>query len=214
MLYPCAEIVIINGDFGTVSGIKTAHTAGDISCGSSHTRILCHNTKFSSSTEVSSQSNMTTSSIVTSQKHDQTSGNHKTWKKGGTIDRETTITHTGGQSLRMLPISASVKLESSGVEGGFKVAVSSGETLTPSVYVYESAAYNGARCRLIVKQNDSIGITADTVLDTRTGASDALWEELTGTTVAATDDGVMEFVVDCSGTAATGYVYVDSFTVT
>lgn len=210
-----AELVIINGDFGTASGIKTAHT-NDINvsaCAGAFVRMFLSNTKLASAVEILTQGAMSPSSFIGAQKHDQTNGNHKTWKKGGTIDLETTITHTGGQSLRMLPISASVKLESSGAEGGFKVAVASGETITPSVYVRESAAYNGNRCRLIVKRNDAIGVTSDTVLATRSGASDALWEELTGTTIAATDDGVMEFVVDCDGTAATGYTYADSFTV-
>ena len=210
-----AELVIINGDFGTASGIKTAHT-NDINvsaCAGAFIRMFLSNTKLASTTEVLTPSAMSASSFICSQKHDQTGGNHKTVKKGGVLDLETTTTHTGGQSLRMLPTSASVKLESSGAQGGFKAAVASGETVTPSVYVRESAAYNGNRCRLIVKRNDAIGITADTVLDTRTGASDAAWELMTGTTAAATDDGVMEFVVDCDGTAATGYVYVDSFTV-
>lgn len=210
-----AELVIVNGDFGTATGIKTAHT-NDINvsgCTGAFVRMFLSNTKLASTTEVLTPSAMSASSFICSQKHDQTGGNHKTVKKGGVLDLETTTTHTGSQSLRMLPTSASIKLESSGAEGGFKVAVASGETVTPSVYVRESAAYNGNRCRLIVKRNDAIGITADTVLDTRTGASDAAWELMTGTTAAATDDGVMEFVVDCDGTAATGYVYVDSFTV-
>jgi len=210
-----AELVIINGDFGTASGIKTAHT-NDINvsaCTGAFIRMLLNNTKLASPVEVLTPSAMSPSSFIAMQKHDQTAGNHKTVKKAGTIDLETTITHTGGQSLRMLPISASVKLESSGYNGGFQIAVANGETLTPSVYVYESAAYNGNRCRLIVKRNDAVGITADTVLDTRTGSSDATWELMTGTTAAATDDGVMEFVIDCDGTAATGYVYVDTFTV-
>jgi hypothetical protein len=80
------------------------------------------------------------------------------------------------------------------------------------VYVYESGAYTGARARLFLKRNDALGITADTVIDTRTGAADAAWEQMTGTTAAASDDGVFEFVVDCDGTA--GAVFVDSFTVT
>jgi hypothetical protein len=89
--------------------------------------------------------------------------------------------------------------------------VSSGATLTPIVYVYEDASYNGNRARLIVKRNDAIGITIDTVLDTATAASDGAWEQLTGTTIAATDNGCMEFVIDCDGTA--GNLFVDDFTV-
>ncbi len=107
----------------------------------------------------------------------------------------------------MTPNNASNKLES----GSFYIAVANGTALTPTVYSYENATYNGGRMRLILKRNDAIGITADTVLDTRTGAADAVWEALTGTTANATDDGVMEFVVDCDGTA--GICYVDTFTV-
>ncbi len=112
----------------------------------------------------------------------------------------------------MTPNNASNKLESSGAFGGFKVAVANGATVTPTVYVYEDASYNWNRARLIVKRNDALGISADTVLDTATAASDAAWEWLTGTTAAVTDDGTLEFVVDCDGTA--GNLFVDSFSVT
>jgi len=209
------ELVIINGDFGTASGIKTAHT-NDINvsaCAGAFVRMFLANTKLGSTTEVLTPSAMSASSFICSQKHDQTTATHKTIKRGGVLDLEGTITHTGSQSLRMLPTSASIKLESTGAEGGFKVAVASGETVTPSVYVREAAAYNGNRCRLMVRRNDAIGITADTVLATRVGASDDAWELMSGTTISATDDGTMEFYVDCDGTAATGYVYVDSMAV-
>jgi len=209
------ELVIINGDFGTASGIKTAHT-NDINvsaCAGAFIRMFLVNTKLASTTEVLTPSAMSASSFICSQKHDQTTLNHKTIKRGGVLDYEGTITHTGSQSLRMLPTSASIRLESVGPYGAFAVAVASGETVTPSVYVRESAAYNGNRCRLMVRRNDAIGITADTVLATRVGASDAAWELMTGTTIAATDDGTMEFYVDCDGTAGTGYVYVDSMAV-
>jgi hypothetical protein len=40
----------------------------------------------------------------------------------------------------------------------------------------------------------------------------ATWVQLSGTTAAATDDGVMEFIVDCDGT--TGYINVDDWNFT
>jgi hypothetical protein len=58
--------------------------------------------------------------------------------------------------------------------------------------------YQGAQPRLIVRRNDAIGITADTVLATASAAY-GTWEHLSGTTAAATDDGVIELVVDCDG---------------
>jgi hypothetical protein len=114
--------------------------------------------------------------------------------------------------MKMSPNNASNKLQSIGPFGGFKVAVGNGQTCTPTVYVYEDGSYNGARARLIVLRNDALGITADTVLDTATAASDAAWEVLTGTTAAVTDNGVLEFIVDCSGTA--GNLFVDTFSAT
>lgn len=206
------KVTFISSNFSTVSGIKTAHTTdidiGSVTC---PTDFVLINTKLGAATEIGSQSFLTPSTLISSQKHDQTAGLHKTWKKYGTITIETTTVHTGSQSIKLTPNNASRKLESSGLFGGFKVAVASGATVTPTVYVYEDASYNGARSRLIVKRNDALGITADTVLDTATAASDAAWEGLTGTTAAVTDDGTLEFVVDCDGTA--GNLFVDSFSV-
>lgn len=205
------ELNIINGDFGTVSGIKTAHTNDIIFNALNSARIFLVNTKLASAAEVTSQTFLSQTSTISSQKHDQTAGLHKTWKKYGTMTIDTGTVHTGSQSIKMTPNNASNKLESSGAFGGFKVAVANGATVTPTVYVYEDGSYNGARARLIVKRNDAMGISADTVLDTATAASDAAWEALTGTTAAVTDDGTLEFVIDCDGTA--GNLFVDSFTV-
>ena len=105
----------------------------------------------------------------------------------------------------MTPVNASFKLES----GSKLVPVLNGQTVTANWYVYKNATYNGAAPRLIVKRNVAAGISADTVLDTHTAAVET-WEQLTGTTIAATDDTALEFVIDCDGTA--GIVYNDDFT--
>lgn len=201
---------IISGDFGTVSGIKTAHT-NDISVATAGVCFIkLENTKLASATEVNTQSAMQPSGIISSQKHDQTAGLHKCWKKYGTITIETSTVHTGGQSIKMTPNNASKKLESSGPSGGFKVAVANGATVTPSVYIYKDGSYNGNQPRLIVKRNDALGITSDTVLATyASGASS--WNAISGTTAAVTDDGTIEFVIDCDGTA--GNIFIDSLTV-
>lgn len=198
-------------DFGTASGIYTTHTRDfkltKVGNGMPVDEIYLNNCKLSSATEITTAA-ADVGDIIYSQKHNQTAGLHKTWKKYGIITIDTVTTHTGSQSVKMTPNNASNKLES----GSFFVAVANGQTVTPSVYVYEDASYNGARARLILKRNDAIGITSDTVIDTATAASDAAWEQLTGTTASASDDGVMEFVVDCDGTA--GNLFVDSFTAT
>lgn len=206
------NITFITFTFGVVSGIKTAHTNDINWTGISHGALKLNNCILASATEITGlTTNADAYSYVSEQKHDQTAGVHKISKRFGVIAIDTVTVHTGSQSMKMTPNNATYKLSSEGVCGGFKVAVASGATVTPTVYVYEDASYNGNRARLIVKRNDAIGITADTVLATATAASDAAWEALSGTTAAATDDGTMEFVVDCDGTA--GNLFVDSFSV-
>lgn len=214
---------ITNGNFSTVSGIKTAHTAADIRFNiHTYVQVVLHNTKLGAATEVSGQDTlMTPGSFIASQKHDQVAGNHKTWMREGTISTDSTIFGTAAPSARMTPLSSTAKLSAKrgSHSGMFHAAVNSGSTLTVSVKVRQSlvatgdsATYNGARARLIVLANPSIGINADTVLATATSASEGAFETLSGTTPAATDDGVMEFIVDCDGTA--GWVNVDDFAVT
>ena len=198
--------------FGVVSGIYAAHTY-DILC--SNTPGVCEiyltNTILASSTEVSgTSSGFYQNSFISSQKHDQVSGNHKTWKRTGIISIDTTIYDTT-PSERLTPNSATSKLES----GCHFVAVDSGGAVTPSVKVRKSvvgdgAAYNGNQPRLIVKKNVAAGITVDTVLATATNAANGAWETLSGTSPTVTDDAVLEFIIDCDGT--TGWVNVDSFT--
>lgn len=204
-----ADVLITNSDFGTVSGIKTAHTQ-DIACVSSaYVQVTLYNTKLASSTEVASQSLMPNYSYIRSQKHDQTAGNHKTFLKYGTLTIDTTI-FDSSPSERLTPNTAGNKLQSS----SFFAAVDSGGTATVSVKVRESVsgdgtAYNGNRIRLIVRQNVAAGISADTVLATATSASNGAFETISGTTASVTDDAVLEFFVDCDGT--TGWTNVDTW---
>lgn len=206
---------IYNGLIGVASGSMTTHTTDIQAPGSNLGNIISVtlvNTKLGSATEVSNQTTMTSGSYISSQKHDQIAGQHKTWKKFGTLLIDSGSVHTGTKSLKMIPNDISCSLESSGKFGGFKVAVASGSTITPTVYVMEDTAYNGRRATLIAKRNDAIGWSSDYVLATATAASDGAWEALTGTTSGSNDDGTAEFVITCTGT--TGSLYVDSFSVT
>lgn len=142
------------------------------------------------------------------QKYNQIAGDHRTEMKYGQVKTDTTIFNDASPSMRMTPNNASNKLESARKNCGIQVAVSNGNTVTPSVYVRKDAVYNGNQPRLIVRANSAIGITSDTVLATYS-ASTGSWNVISGTTVAATDDGVMEFIVDCDGTA--GYINVDDW---
>lgn len=202
---------INSGSLGVASGIYVAHT-NDINLAScENVQMKLNNTILASATEIATQTGLPPSGYITSQKHDQTTGLNKTFKRQGTITINTVTTQAGGYSMQMTPLLATEKLETTASGGGFRCAVANGNTVNVSVYVYEDASYNGARARLILKRNDAMGITADTVLATATAASDAAWEQLTGTTPSAPEDGVFEFVVDCNGTA--GNLYVDTWSV-
>lgn len=202
--------VFESADFSTVAGIKTAHTNDiNVSAAGSATIVL-RNSKMGGTNEVATQTNLLGESTIGSQKHDQTAGLHKTWKKYGTITIDTTISNTASPSERLTPNNASNKL----ISGVKRVAVASGFSSSPAIYIRESVVgdgtdYNGNRARLIVKRNDAVGIISDTVLATASVSSEGAFEQLVGTTAAATDNGVLEFYVDCDGT--TGWVNVDDW---
>jgi acetyltransferase-like isoleucine patch superfamily enzyme len=200
---------IFNSSFSPAG--KTAHS-NDINVAGPVVGINALDTVFGAATEVANQSTLdATYGYVTSSKHDQTTGSFKTWKRGGVITRDTTFFNTASPSERLTPTSASTKLPS----GPRLAAVDNGTTLTVSVYIRKSAtgdgaAYNGNQPRLIVRRNDAVGITSDTVLATYSGGTGS-WAQIGGTTASVTDDGALEFYVDCDGTA--GWINVDDWSV-
>lgn len=129
----------------------------------------------------------------------------------GTVFYETTTVDVS-PSVKMTPNNASFKLESGlGIAGfGFLAPVDSSGVITTSIKVNVDGSYNGAAPRLIVKANPAIGINADTVIATHPGGTGS-FSTLSGPAPAVTGKGVLEFVVDCDGTA--GNIYVDTFTV-
>lgn len=221
---PVGLVLPITAAFGNVYlencsfGATDAHATGDINIPTSPagSSVYLRNCLLASTTEVANASNFYSNSFISSQKHDQTNGNYKTWMQYGTITIDTTIFNTASPSLRMTPNTAGQKLVSAPILRGFRIAVANGQTLTPTVFVRESVvgdgtAYNGTAPRLILRKNVAIGVAADIVIATYAGAA-GTFRSVSGTTAAATDDGVMEFIIDCDGT--TGWVNVDDFTVT
>lgn len=213
---------IENTTFGVAGGLLVKHSTADINITgiNSSTQIDLINCLLDSVTDVNGQTNLTYGGYVTSQRHDQTAGLHKTWCRTGTLTIDTTIYNTASPSLRMTPNNASVYLDSAGYafDRGMLYRVDNGATLSPTVKVRksntgsgDSATYNGAdnSVRLVLKANAALGITSDTVIATSTSSSNGAWETLTGTTPAATDAGIMEFVVECLGT--TGWINVDDW---
>lgn len=190
-------------------GVTSAHSSRDVLCSSNVIPyVIFYNTQFGSTTEIATQSaladNIDYLGIV-SMNHDGAAGDHRRYLSKGNIIRDTTTLSSVSLSERMTPSSASVKIISS-IK---KVAVNNGQAVTIDVKVRKSVvgdgtAYNGNQPRLILRRNSILGITTDTVIDTATASADGAYETLTGTTSAATDDGVFEFYVDCDGT--TGWV--------
>lgn len=201
---------LLSCDFGSSSGIKTTHSTADVypagSNSKNSTKMTMINCKFASSTEIGNLTSFTDNAFFSSQKHDQSTGTHKTWKRYGIVSYSTAADtyRTSSPGELLTPNSASGKLESSHK----LVPVANTGTLTPTVYVYKSAAYNGNQPRLILKRNIALGITSDQIIATASGSTGS-WLTLTGTAPtsgSATDDGVFEFVVDCDGTAGTAAV--------
>ena len=200
-------LVIENSEFGVVSGIKTAHTQDVLL--SANSRIVLRDCLLASSTEVSITATAGSSGHgVFIQKHDNTAGLHKRITVYGSAITETTTFNTASPSEKLSPLSATVKFRSS----VFRPCVASGATVTVSVYVRKNSSYNGAQPRLRLLANPALGSSfdADATVATFSASADT-WQELSGTTAAAGDDGVLEFTVDCDGTA--GSIFVDDFSV-
>lgn len=199
-------------DSSTFGG-TTTHATGDIAIPVANVfvRLVARNTSLNSSTQVSTPGNMVEGSSIGLAKLQTTAGNHKTFKRYGTITPDTVIFNNASPSVRMTPNLATQKLQ-----GGIrKAAAASGQTVTVSVWVRKSvagdgAAYNGNQPRLILKADPATGITSDTVLATASAAA-GTWEKLTATTAAISDDAVFQFQLDCDGTA--GWVNSDDWEV-
>lgn len=204
---------IVNGSFG---GSGQTHATGDISLSGlgAFSDVVLDNISLNSATQVVGQTNL--HAVANGPPVCQlranflgATANHKTWLGNGTWSYDTTVFDTT-PSLRVTPLSASVKLQSP----GFFVGVLSGNTKTVSIKVRKSvigdgAAYNGNQPRLIVRRDYGAGITADTVLATAAAAA-GTWETLTGTTATVSGNCALEFFVDCDGTA--GWINCDTFT--
>jgi hypothetical protein len=60
--------------------------------------------------------------------------------------------------------------------------------------------YTGSQPRLIQRANPALGQNSDVVLATYTSNVGGSWNQLSGTSSTATDNGFWEFIIDCDGT--------------
>jgi len=206
-----AGLAMTSGEYDIYNltiGNLTAHTNDFSISANAHTKVRVYGFTPTAATTVASQSSLQPMSSIRSAKHGGVAGAYKAWFKWGNVESDTVVFKTDSPSELLTPSDTTYRLESASKY----VAVNSGQTATVSAWVRKTAAYDGAQPRLIVKRNDAAGITADTVLDTMTAAVET-WEQLSGTTGAATENCVLEFVTDCiKGTG--GAVNVDDYEVT
>ena len=99
------------------------------------------------------------------QKFNQVAGDHRTEMTYGQLRTDSVVFHTASPSMKMTPNTMASKLESAPAGKGIQCAVSSGNTVTASVWVRKDSTFDGGQPRLIVRANAAIGINADTVLD-------------------------------------------------
>lgn len=197
-----------NCTLGVASGIFVAHSSGDIDIGATAFRIAqitLRNTNLASATPIANSAQMRPPSFVKYQRVNQATNVHKAfYPVRGTVSYETTTFKTAAPSQKLVPVSSLLKLES----GPKREKVASAATVSVSVWVRKDATYNGNAPRLMQRANAAIGVLVDTVLATHSAAADT-WQQLSGATAAASENGVGEFFVDCDGTA--GAVYVDDW---
>lgn len=201
-------------------GVGTAHVTADVvhgsidNCSIDWTFVNCNlasATEFS--TAITTAGNTLSRSVIRRQRKDGTTNVHESFFPNfGTIAYEATTFRTLAPSEKMTP---TVGVLPSGHEefrlrsSVHQIPVASGKQITVSAYARKDGAYNGGQPRLVMRANAALGLDADLVLKTMTGAANQ-WEQLSGQhTPAAEEDGFVEVYVDCDGSA--GNVYVDDW---
>ena len=207
------QINLSSVDMSGIGGIFAPHSTYDFNTTGpieSCLHVVANNCKFGAPNiwSATAKTQWTRDSYFSFEKYNQIAGDHRTEMTFGQLRTDSTIYNTAAPSMKMTPNNASSKLESATQGRGIQCAVNSGDTVTVSVWVRKDVTYTGSQPRLIVRANAAIGINTDTVLATY-ASSTGSWNQISGTTIAATDDGVMEFIVDCDGTS--GFVNLDDW---
>jgi hypothetical protein len=199
-----------NCSFGDVSGIFTAHTSQDINFGGGRKQVdlTLVDTLLDSATELGSTSVLQGSSVVRYQRTDTATGVHKRvyyGDQGSTISRDTGTVRNSADSEKIAPSAAyaTAPAESSVL----RVRVESGDTVSVAVWGQKDASFSGT-ASLYLKANAAVGVDTDQLLATFSGAI-TTWVQMSGTTPAATENGVFEFVVRVTGTG--GAFYLDDW---
>lgn len=228
--FTTANVVIDSGSFDVAAGsggnARTAHTNfHSVITGSHVMQLLCVNCTLSPTAVIGTQTFMPIGAYVAFQRFNGTAGDYRYYDREGTLSSDSTYYHTAAPGVRMVGNAnavAATRLQSGGVDGEKCVTLASGQKATVSAWVCPNSAvtaYNGVAPRVMRKVNQALygsGDTADEVIATGTtttgtcvGTGGTGWQQLSGTTAAATTDaGVACFYVDGTGT---GLLQVDDW---
>lgn len=195
-------------------GVTSQHATGDINIGAFpiFAYVNLRNCIANSTTPVANFVNLTQTAQISFSRFQQTSGNHRTYKKFGIIIPDTTIFNNNSPSERITPNNATNKMWSSFK----KIAIPTGQTATVNVYLRKSVvgdgtAYNGNQLRLIQKADAATGNNVDTVLATTDNTYNGTFKILSAVIPAVTDNCGVTLYVDADGT--TGWVNIDDWSV-
>jgi hypothetical protein len=216
-------------------GFYSSATYGDIYMSNPPSNVFAVNCRFKVALPVvgSAAANYSRGGVLFSLNHNRVSGSnyfYTPYYRGSYLTfyafNDTTIYKTASPSMRLVASHATYKAESAPLNEGVEAAVAASGDFTISVWIRKSntttgdgfgndaATYNGNAPRLICRRNDVMGVTADTVIATLTGGAGAFAQmsgSLSGASIVPSQDGVLEFIVDCDGTA--GWINIDDWAV-
>jgi len=217
-----AQILIENGQIGNLQAHDLHAVEFNLSTVEKFPRFISRNTAWGDATFLENESLVGYGSYFGFLREDQVDDNHRAIAREANYSSDYVVYKTAAPSVKVEPKAphthdsptyfahkARVPHQDSGVR--WLAHVDDGSTATIKVNVREDASYNGNRARLMLRANSAMGVNVDTVLDTATAASDEAWEELSGVTPTAIDDGWFEFFIDCDGSA--GALNVDDVSI-
>lgn len=210
--YTATPLILENGDFTNLcidNSYIASTTTGIALSGYYKGSMQLHNTLLSGAGERNTgisnlsclQSNSVKSTGISFMNKNRVKDSHYTYTGIGA--KETDSVFQGGDiSEKLSPFSIIEKIKS-----GSKYAVVSAGGFKVSVKMSKSDNYNGNYPRLMIKRNTLMGFDTDTVLYSL--SSNVAGYKTVTASATATNNGVLEFYVDCDGTQ--GSVYVDSW---
>jgi hypothetical protein len=162
-----------NVDMNPGTGIYVVNSTADFYFNTSATRAhpegYMNYCRFGSPTLILNKTTWSKNAFMSFQSFNRTAGLDFTEMRHGKISRDDSVYETAAPSIKMTPSSLAVRLESAPVRWGRLFSIDSGQTLDVSVDVRNMT---NALPRLVLRRNNSIGVTDDTVLDT--GSATAL----------------------------------------